>query len=55
MVMDRELRRATAAYYGMVEGADAQYGRILAMLDYVGQDIDDWIIVYTSGKIVTLS
>jgi choline-sulfatase len=44
----RELRRATAAYYGMIESIDSHYGQILERLAYVGQNLDDWIIVYTS-------
>lgn len=44
----RDLRRATAAYYGMVETLDSHFGRLLEMLHQVGQDIDDWIVVYTS-------
>lgn len=44
----RELRRATAAYYGMVETIDEQYRRVLDALRAVGQDPDEWIIVYTS-------
>lgn len=44
----RDLRRATAAYYGMIETIDDEYGRILDALRYVGQDLDDWIIIYTS-------
>jgi choline-sulfatase len=47
-VTERELRRATAAYYAMVETVDRQFARVLAALDHVGQDIDDWIVVYTS-------
>jgi choline-sulfatase len=45
---ERELRRAVAAYYGMVETIDGQYGRVLDALRRVGQDPDDWIVVYTS-------
>ncbi|MBT3602300.1 MAG: sulfatase-like hydrolase/transferase [Candidatus Latescibacteria bacterium] len=45
---ERELRRATAAYYGMVESIDTHYGRVLDQLEYVGQNLDDWIIIYTS-------
>ena len=45
---EREIRRATAAYYGMVEGIDEDYGRVLAALEHVGQDLDDWIVIYTS-------
>ncbi|MEX0777218.1 MAG: sulfatase-like hydrolase/transferase [Phycisphaeraceae bacterium] len=44
----RDLRRATAAYYGAVEEIDAQYRRVLDMLEHGGQNLDDWIIVYTS-------
>jgi choline-sulfatase len=45
---EREIRRATAAYYGMIEALDAHYAQVLDQLEYVGQDLDDWIIVYTS-------
>ncbi len=47
-VSEREIRRATAAYYGMVEGIDEDYDRVLQALEHVGQDLDDWIIIYTS-------
>lgn len=43
-----EIRRATAAYYGMVETIDGHYGSVLDRLRTVGQDLDDWIIVYTT-------
>lgn len=45
---ERELRRATAAYYGMVETIDSHYGSVMDRLEYVGQNLDDWIIIYTS-------
>jgi choline-sulfatase len=45
---ERELRRATAAYYGMVEHIDELYGQVLDALRHAGQDLDDWIIVYCS-------
>jgi choline-sulfatase len=45
---ERELRRATAAYYGMVETIDEHYGTILRALTHAGQNLDDWIIVYTA-------
>jgi choline-sulfatase len=45
---EREVRRATAAYYAMVETIDDYYGQILSALEYVGQDLDDWIIIYTT-------
>jgi choline-sulfatase len=44
----RDVRRATAAYYGMVESVDTAYGRLMERLSYLGQDLDDWIIVYTT-------
>ncbi len=47
-VSAREIRRATAAYYGMVEEIDAEYGRVLDALEQAGQNLDDWIILYTS-------
>ena len=47
-VTEREIRRATAAYYAMVETADEMFGRVLDRLRYVGQNLDDWIIIYTS-------
>jgi len=47
-VSPREIRRATAAYYGMVETIDHHYRRIAETLEHVGQDLDDWIIIYTS-------
>jgi choline-sulfatase len=47
-VSDREKLRAIAAYYGMVEEVDEAFGSVLEQLEHVGQDLDDWIIIYTS-------
>jgi choline-sulfatase len=47
-VTERDMRRATAAYYGMVETIDEHYGTVLEALRHAGQDLDDWIILYTS-------
>lgn len=44
----RDMQRATAAYYGMIETIDDYYGQILDALTHAGQDLDEWIIVYTS-------
>lgn len=44
----REIRRAVAAYYGMVETIDGHYGRVMEALREVGQDLDEWIVVYCS-------
>ncbi|MFP4356292.1 MAG: sulfatase-like hydrolase/transferase [Phycisphaerae bacterium] len=45
-VTEQEIRRATAAYYGMVEEVDRDFGSVLERLQHVGEDLDDWIIVY---------
>jgi len=47
-VTPREVRRATAAYYGMIETVDEHYGQVLDALEEAGEDIDEWIIVFTS-------
>ena len=47
-VTEEPARRATAAYYGMIETVDTYYGQILSRLESLGEDLDDWIIVYTS-------
>jgi choline-sulfatase len=44
----RELTRATAAYYAMIETVDARYGRVLDALEAAGEDIDEWVIVFCS-------
>ncbi len=44
----RDVRRATAAYYGMIETVDSHFGQVLRALENAGQNLDDWIIVYTS-------
>jgi len=45
---EREIRRATAAYYAMIENADAMFGQVVQALEHHGQCLDDWIVVYTS-------
>jgi len=47
-VSEREVRRAVAAYYGMIETADAHFRAVLDALDAVGENLDDWIVVYTA-------
>lgn len=42
------IRRATASYYAMTETVDRHFAKILQSLKDLGQNIDDWIIVYTS-------
>lgn len=45
---ERDIRRATATYYAMVENADAMLGQVIEALEHHGQALDDWIVVYTS-------
>lgn len=45
---EETIRRATTAYYGMVTTMDTYFGQVLSRLEELGQDLDDWIIVYTS-------
>lgn len=47
-ITEREARNAVAAYYAMVTSADERLGRVLAALQRAGQDLDDWIVVFTS-------
>lgn len=45
---EREIRRATAAYYAMVERVDGLFGRVIDALEHHGEDPDEWVIVFTS-------
>jgi len=47
-VSEREIKRAMAAYYGMIETIDTHYGQVMDSLEHVGQNLDDWIIIYTT-------
>ena len=47
-VTERDIRRAVAAYYAMIEELDDEFGRVLAALEEAGQNLDEWIIIYTS-------
>lgn len=47
-VSEGAIRRATAAYYGMIDQIDSYFGQIMDRLEAMDQDLDDWIIVYTS-------
>jgi choline-sulfatase len=47
-VSEEAIRRATAAYYGMIDQVDDYFGQILGKLESLGEDLDEWIIVYTS-------
>lgn len=48
VVSEEAIRRATASYYAMTETVDRHYGGVLAQLELLGENLDDWIIVYTS-------
>ena len=43
----RQAHRATAAYYGMIEWMDAQFGRVIEKLEHLNV-LDDFIIVFLS-------
>lgn len=45
---ENAIRRATAAYYGMIDQVDTYFGQILDKLEALGENLDHWIIVYTS-------
>ncbi|TVP80053.1 MAG: hypothetical protein EA353_04910 [Puniceicoccaceae bacterium] len=47
-VSEEAIRRATAAYYGMVDQVDTYFGQVMDKLEALGEDLDEWIIVYTS-------
>ena len=47
-VTPRHIRRATAAYYAMVERVDGLFGRIIDALRHHGEDPDEWVIAFTS-------
>ena len=45
---EQALRKATAAYYAMTETMDGYVGRVVDALEKVGQNLDDWMVVFTS-------
>lgn len=47
-VSEESARSATAAYYGMISTVDRYFGQVLERLEKLGENLDDWIIVYTS-------
>lgn len=47
-VPEENLRKATAAYYAMVEKVDSYVGRLLQALEEAGQNLDDWMVIFTS-------
>lgn len=47
-VSERDIRRATAAYYANIESCDEKFGRALGALENAGENLDEWIIVVTT-------
>ncbi len=47
-ITEGDARRATAAYYGMVEQTDRRIGLVLHALEEAGQNLDQWAIVFTA-------
>jgi choline-sulfatase len=47
-ITEEDVRRATAAYYGMIEQTDRRFGRLLTALGETGQNIEDWMVVFTA-------
>jgi choline-sulfatase len=43
-----QVRRARAAYYGMIEQADRQFERVIKSLESTGQNLNNWVVVFTS-------
>lgn len=43
-----DVRRATAAYYAMVEKTDQRFGRVLDALAACGQNLDEWGVLFLS-------
>lgn len=47
-VEPEDIRRATAAYYALVERTDQRIGQVLQALNDVGQSLEDWLVVFCS-------
>lgn len=47
-VSPRDLRRVTAAYHAMCESMDRRLGEVVSALGCAGENLDEWLIVYTS-------
>lgn len=45
---EEAIRRTTASYYAMTETVDRYFGQLLSRLEELGQNLDEWIIVYTT-------
>lgn len=47
-ITESDARNATAAYYGMVEQTDRRIGRLVTALEQAGQNLDEWVVVFTA-------
>jgi len=47
-VTPEHIRRATATYYGMIEQTDRRIGEVIRTIEETGQNLDDWIIIFTA-------
>lgn len=47
-VTKEEVQRATAAYYANIEACDIRFRRVLDKLKASGENLDDWVIIYTT-------
>lgn len=47
-VTEKHILNATAAYYALAEQVDSEFGRVLNALEHHGEDLDDWIIIFTA-------
>lgn len=45
---EREILRCIAAYYAMTQTMDEHFGEVTRALENAGQNLDEWIIIYTS-------
>lgn len=47
-ITEEDVRRATAAYHGMVEQTDRRIGRVLSALESSGHRLEDWTVIFCS-------
>ncbi|HMB01175.1 MAG TPA: sulfatase-like hydrolase/transferase [Spirochaetota bacterium] len=47
-VPTRCVDRAIAAYYANIENMDMRFEEVIKQLEYAGEDLDNWIIIYAS-------
>ena len=47
-IHERDVKRAMAAYYANIETIDRQFEEVARALEDAGEDLDEWIIIYTT-------